>query len=247
MTEFKDHFSGHARQYASARPDYPAELFKFLAGLTPRRELACDLATGNGQAATALADWFHNVYASDASDDQIKQATPHPRVKYHCRPAESCDLGDNTVDLVTVAQAAHWLDLEKFYPEVRRVLRKSGILALWCYGISTVNEQVDACFHHLYESILGPYWPPERHLVENGYAQLEFPFDAMATPNFELSMQWSCDQYLAYLRSWSASQRYQQDQGKDPVSQIETDLRQSWPTRPTTVHWPISMKVARMN
>lgn len=246
MTAFKDHFSGHAQQYANARPGYPAELFEYLAGLVPDRTLACDLATGNGQAAVALAAFFDRVYASDASRGQIQQAIPHPRVQYHCQPAESCGLDDSTADLISVAQAAHWLDHGQFYPEVRRVLKRRGILALWCYGISTVNAQVDACFQRLYESILGPYWPPERRHVESGYAQLEFPFATLSTPHFELRVNWSCDEYLAYLRSWSASQRYLQEHRRDPVKQIERALRRAWSSTAETVHWPISMKVARL-
>ena len=43
---FKDHFSGHAGSYARYRPDYPSELFDYLATLTPRHEVALDCATG---------------------------------------------------------------------------------------------------------------------------------------------------------------------------------------------------------
>lgn len=68
---FKDHFSGHAGSYARYRPDYPGELFDYLATLTPRREMALDCATGNGQAAIGLARHFERVIATDGSIAQL--------------------------------------------------------------------------------------------------------------------------------------------------------------------------------
>ena len=55
---FKDRFSGHAAEYALYRPHYPKELFQYLASLAPNRDAAWDCATGNGQAAEMLAEYF---------------------------------------------------------------------------------------------------------------------------------------------------------------------------------------------
>lgn len=52
---FKDHFSGHAKQYARYRPAYPAALYDWLAGEAPARHCAWDVASGNGQAAVEIA------------------------------------------------------------------------------------------------------------------------------------------------------------------------------------------------
>src|SRR4051812_19118878 len=126
-----DHFSRQAAGYSVYRPSYPDALFDFVAGLAPARRRAWDCATGNGQAAVGLARLFESVVATDASAAQIAHAHRHPRVAYRVAPAESSGLEAGTIDLVTVAQAAHWLDLDAFYEEVRRVLVPGGAIALW--------------------------------------------------------------------------------------------------------------------
>ncbi len=113
--KFKDHFSGHAGQYARFRPQYPEALFSYLALLAPARELAWDCATGNGQAAIGLAAHFERVIATDASSQQIESAEPHSRVEYRVAPAENSRLPADSVDLVTVAQAVHWFDVPAFF------------------------------------------------------------------------------------------------------------------------------------
>jgi len=140
---FKDHFSTLASNYADARPGYPDEMFEWLALQCPRRRLAWDAGCGNGQASVALAGFFGEVYATDPSEAQIKKAQPHERVQYAVENAEDCSLGDHTANLVTVAQAYHWFDHERFCEEARRVLSNDGVIAMWSYAESMVNTDVD--------------------------------------------------------------------------------------------------------
>ena len=58
----------------------------------------------------------------------------HPRVEYRVAPAERSGLPDAAVDLVTLALAAHWFDLPRFYAEVRRVGRPRTAIALISSG-----------------------------------------------------------------------------------------------------------------
>ena len=243
-TQFKDHFSDHAAAYAAARPTYPAALFEWLASLAGEHGLAVDFATGNGQAACGLARHFRRVYASDASAQQLVAATAHPRVEYHCEPAEACGLEDSSADLITVAQAAHWLDHQRFYAEAMRVLTPTGVIAVWCYGGNRVEPAIDEVFDRFYKS-LDTHWPSERTHIAAGYRTLPFPFDELTAPTFQLVCHWTCDEFLAYLRSWSASQRCQQQTGQDPVANVETAFRQLWGKQPRTVRWPLSLRVGR--
>ena len=84
-------YSPFAAQYAQSRPGYPAELFSDLAALVPGRDLAWDGATGNGQAAVAVAEHFDRVIATDASAEQIRHAHRHPRVEYRVATSEAAD------------------------------------------------------------------------------------------------------------------------------------------------------------
>ncbi len=244
---FRDHFSGQARAYAQFRPQYPKELFAWLAGLLTERKLAWDCATGSGQAAVALADCFAQVIATDASAEQIRNAMPNERVEYRVAAAEASGLASDSCDLITVAQALHWFDPEAFYGEAARVLKTEGVLAIWSYTFLEVDSAVNAIVNHFYEATVGPYWPPERTLVENGYRDLSFPFPEMEVPLFSLAAEWTLADLLGYLRTWSASQRYLREKGNDPVSTIEDDLRRVWsdPDEARTVRWPLVFRVGR--
>src|SRR5215470_11482152 len=140
--EFKDHFSKRAAGYAAARPTYPPALFEWLASIVHRRELVWDCATGNGQAAGGLAAHFARVVATDASSAQIEHARPFPRVQYRVAGADRSGLEPGSVDLVTVAQAMHWIDPPSFYAEVRRVAAPGGIIAVWSYALLRINPVI---------------------------------------------------------------------------------------------------------
>lgn len=247
-TGFADHFSALAAEYARYRPHYPQELFTYLAGLAPGKTLAWDCATGSGQAAVALAEHFECVIATDASVAQIDAATPHPGVTYQVSIAEDSGLPDDSVDLVTVAQALHWLDLPRFYAEAQRVLAPGGILAAWSYGFQTVEgDAVDELLRHFYRDTVGPYWPAERALVDAGYCTLPFPFEEIASPPLAMQADWPLPQLLGYLRSWSATGRYIAARGHDPVEDLARGIAPLWgdPDRPRIVRWPLALRVGR--
>ncbi|KAA2284090.1 class I SAM-dependent methyltransferase [Arenimonas fontis] len=248
MADFKDHFSGHASQYAQARPTYPAALFEWLSGQCPYHELAWDAGCGNGQASLALARHFRRVHASDPSATQIAAAPADPRITWRVEPAERCSLPDHGADLVTVAQAYHWFEHERFIAEVRRVLRPGGLLAVWCYGLSEVDAAVDAVYFRLYRDILDSYWPPERRHIESGYRDLPFPLaEITEAPRFHMAHEWTLTQYLDYLRSWSASQRFLKETGRDAVAELAPAFSEAWgdPERPREVRWPLSLRAGR--
>ena len=246
---FADHFSAQATEYARHRPRYPAELFAWLAGQCQQHELAWDVGCGNGQASLALADQFQRVYASDPSAAQIAQCPAHPRIQFASEPAEQCSLAANSVDAVCVAQAYHWLDLSRFLPEVTRVGREGTLFCLLSYGLCRVDPAVDAVYDQLYEAILGRYWPAERIHVENAYADLAKPGLPIAdTPSFSMQPRWRLADYLGYLGSWSACQRYLQAEGRHPLSLVEAQLSAAWgdPQQTRRVNFPLRVFASRL-
>ena len=145
-----DHFSSVAGAYALRRPSYPDQLFAYLAGLTRDHDLAWDCAAGSGQASVPLARYFQKVIATDLSAAMLAQAPPHSAIEYRVALADESELDPGCADLVTVAQALHWLQLDTFYREVDRVLKPAGVLAVWTYGKQLLddpdlNEIVDLC------------------------------------------------------------------------------------------------------
>jgi SAM-dependent methyltransferase len=245
--EFKDHFSAHARDYREFRPDYPPELFEFLASVSPGRTLAWDCGTGNGQAAIALAKHFDRVVATDASAEQIAQAASHPRVDFAVAPAERSPLADSSADLIAVAQALHWFDHDRFYAEVRRVARPGGLLAATCYYEPSVSPEVDPVLRR-WEDFIRPYWTPERAWVDAGYRTIPFPFPAMVAPRFKLSLAATLTGFIGYLGTWSATKAYIKEHGANPVERFESKFARAWgkPTRVRKVTWQFNVRLGRV-
>jgi SAM-dependent methyltransferase len=245
---YADHFSRLAPAYASCRPRYPDGLFDYLAGLVSRHDLAWDCAAGSGQATIPLARRFNRVIATDISAAMLDQAPGSPAVEYRVAPAEASGLADATADLVTVAQALHWLNTETFYAEVGRVLVPGGVLAVWTYGAQYLDEPaLDSVLRHFYADIVGPYWAPERRHVESGYRTLPFPFPELESPVLAMQEIWSLAQLLGYVGTWSATQRFREELGHDPVDRLGQDLAQYWgdPSATRRVRWPLSLRVGR--
>lgn len=242
---FKDHFSGHASAYARYRPEYPNELYDYLATLTPRHAVALDCATGSGQAAVGLARHFDLVIATDGSVPQLRSAQAHPHVAYVGNLAEQPALRDRSVDLVAAAQAAHWFDHERFHPEMHRVLRPDGALALWTYGLTSIAPPIDAVVSHFYENVVGPYWPPERRHVENAYRDLPFPWREVTVPQFQLRLDWRLEDFIGYVGTWSATQRYTKVSAADPLPALRDEIAPLWGSNSRPVVWPLHLRVGR--
>jgi SAM-dependent methyltransferase len=244
MTTFKDHFSGHAADYAKFRPNYPLELFDYLALISPERELAWDCATGNGQAAVGLAEHFARVIATDASAQQIESAQPHPSISYRVAPAEGSGIDPNSMDLILVAQALHWFDMDRFFKEAKRVSKKSGILAVSTYLHVRINFEIDAILSRFYHETTGPYWPPERELVEANFESIQFPFAELPSRQFEIRQQWNLAQLAGYFRTWSATKKFIAARGFDPVDSLTQELGSVWHDRERVrqVTWPLKLR-----
>jgi SAM-dependent methyltransferase len=192
-----------------------------------------------------LAFVFDRVIATDASEKQIANAEPHERVKYCVAPAETSRIESGTVDLIMVAQALHWFDLERFYAEARRVLKSGGVLAASAYNLLHINPAIDEVVNRYYYEVVGPFWPQERKLVEQ-FDNLPFPFHEIDPPRFEMTAYWNLDHLVGYLRTWSSTQRFIAERGSDPLEQIIDELRGVWgfPEQTRTVIWPLTLRVS---
>jgi SAM-dependent methyltransferase len=222
-------------------------LFRYLATVAPGKQLAWDCGTGNGQAAVALAEMFEQVIATDASEKQIANAETHRRVGYRVAPAEESGIESNTVDLITVAQALHWFDLERFCAEVRRVSKPEGVVAAWAYKLAQVDPAIDRVVNHYYSEVVGAHWPAERVLVEK-FEDLPWPFPPIPAPPFEMVAAWDAAHFIGYLRTWSATQRFMAANHCDPLKDVEEDLRSTWgdAEQPRRVVWPLTVRVGRV-
>ena len=245
---FKDYFSKQASAYTRYRPHYPAPLFAYLAELTIDHQLAWDCATGSGQAARGLTNYFEKIIATDASDKQIANATAHERITYKVAAAERTEIASESVDLIVVAQALHWFDLDKFYAEVRRISKSGGVLAALSYSLFRITPAIDRLVDKFYTDELGPFWPAERKFVDDNYQSIIFPFQELSTPSFKMEASWDSSQLIGYLKTWSAVQRFKGTHKTDPVEAFAQDLNREWgrPGEKKGINWPINMRVGRV-
>jgi SAM-dependent methyltransferase len=245
---FKDHFSTKSGDYAAYRPTYPHALVDYLAGLCPQTDLALDVGCGTGQLSVLLADRFERVIATDASAPQIEKAQAHDRVEYHVAKAEQSGLAAASADLITAGQAAHWFNLDAFYAEVRRVGKPGAVLALITYGVIEADPDIDPLVRHFYKDVVGPYWPPERRHVEEGYRSFAFPFEEWTAPPLAIEVPWRASDLLGYVDTWSAVRGLEAAQGRQPVEEFGRELQALWgePERRRPIRFPLSLRVGRL-
>ncbi|WP_443937034.1 class I SAM-dependent methyltransferase [Pedobacter sp. MW01-1-1] len=242
----KDNFSTQSADYAIFRPTYPKDLYAFLYTLIAHADSAWDCATGTGQVATELAKHFKQVYATDISENQIANASKMPNIFYNVESSDKTDSASKSFDLITVAQAIHWFNFEEFYNEVKRTLKPDGIFAVLGYGLMFIDEKVDAVVHKLYEEILGKFWDPERKYIEENYQTIPFPFEEIPSPSYSIKNNWTFEQLIGYLNTWSALQHYKKANEQNPIELVLTELKTAWgDAKEKEVTFPVLLRVGK--
>jgi ubiquinone/menaquinone biosynthesis C-methylase UbiE len=244
----KDNFSTQAKAYAAHRPTYPEALVRELVMLTNEQENVWDCATGNGQLAALLSPWFSSVYATDISQKQLDHAVQKENIGYRLATAEAPGFPDGFFDLVTVGQAVHWFDFQRFYETVRRVGKPNSILAIIGYGMFKSHPKLDAVVQHFYVDITGPYWDPERRYLDEKYQTIPFPFEEIHLSPHKMRLNWTLDDMVGYLNTWSALHHYIRANESNPIDLIIKDLEQNWGSDETiAVTWDVLTRVGKIN
>jgi len=243
--KFNDLFSDNSEAYKQFRPTYPQELFAYLSSISKHHQTAWDCATGTGQSAVSLSNYYSKIIATDASASQIKNAEKKQGVVYQIATAENSHIDTGSIDLITVAQAFHWFNVDEFAEEVNRVLKDNGIIAIWTYNLLSIRENLDKEIIYLYKTILGEHWPEERKMVEKGYKNVQLPFTEIKAPSFNLSAHWNLSQLIGYLCTWSATKKYKEKFGTNPVEEVYNNIADAWgdPENVLQIKWLLSIKV----
>jgi len=240
----KDLFSHHANQYAAFRPTYPKALYDFIFSHVKNFRVAWDAGTGNGQVARDLSRQFEQVIASDISAKQLEHAYQAKNIFYF-QSAENILFSNKRFDLICVAQAIHWFDREKFYTEVKRVAGPDCIVAVWGYGLLTVNLDIDILIKDFYSNVIGPYWDKERKLIDEEYETIDFPFSEMEVPAFAFSFPWTLTELQGYLNTWSSVQKYILENKTNPVENLMARIQPFWESEKMEVKFPLFLRLGR--
>jgi ubiquinone/menaquinone biosynthesis C-methylase UbiE len=221
LSILKDLFSTQSSEYSRFRPTYPAALVEEISSLCAHHDLAWDAGTGNGQLAVMLAEHFKHVTGTDISEKQLANAAKKSNIDYSISDSKTTAFKDHSVDLVTVAQAVHWFDFDAFYAEVKRVLKKNGVIALIGYGVMRSDRATDAIIQDFYHNIVGPYWDQERRLIDEAYVTIPFPFKEIGLKKYNMHYSWNIDQLMGYFSTWSALQHYLKKTAHDPLPELK--------------------------
>ena len=245
----KDLFSAHASEYAKYRPTYPIELVEYIASLAENKACALDCATGNGQAAILLAEFFEQVYATDLSEKQIEAAQQHPRITYLVSTAESTPFEENTFDAITIAQAYHWVNHQKFAEEATRIGKPNAIVAVIGYNLfRCANEQVTRLVDDFYHDVTDPYWEPERKYVENFYRNAPFDFQELpVSKSFRMNTNWTLLQMEGYINTGSAIKKFIKVNGYNPVPSLIANIKPIWGQKEfIPFNFPLALRIGRV-
>lgn len=221
-------FNLKSEQYANARPRYPVDFYKHLINLLDTHYRLWDCACGNGQVAIDLVDYFDELYATDSSENQIKNAFKHHKIKYQVTQSEYTSFPDDYFDMICVAQALHWFNLKDFFKEAERVLKPNGVLAIFGYGYIKVGDEVDNILEKEMYAVIDEFWSDGNRMILSGFRGVTFPFTKVDIPTFSMNQNWSLSSLLAYLDTWSAVKRYNEHNNENITQTLKSHLQKIW-------------------
>ena len=209
----------HAQAYSQFRPVYPEKVLSLIAGFITKNggkfDLALDVACGSGQSTWYLAEKFKRCIGVDISAAQVecgrKKALETGQSKVEFRVGDACNTGaeSGSVDLLTCAQAWHWLDAEQFIREATRVLAPNGCLAVYGYGnVCLSHVGCQRIISDFYSNTLKGCWHPNRSLIDDCYSSVVLPFPKTERHDLSMEVSMSLAELIGYLSSWSGYQEY---------------------------------------
>ena len=158
---FHPRFGHAAEEFQRYRPDYPRELFERILAAVPagRRERAIDLGAGTGKSTRALVPHFREVIAVEPDAGMAAKLKPEiPAAIVTTVTAEDCSQPPSSVDLITVGNALHWMDVQRVFANVHTWLRPGGIFAVYDRPLPKTTPAIDAI---VLAELRGP-WKPHR-------------------------------------------------------------------------------------
>ncbi len=243
----KDRFSDNASGYARFRPEYPSYLFDHIYSNVYSFGTAWDAGTGNGQVATVLARKFNKVYATDISVKQLMKVPTLPNLSSFVADETAPQIADQSVDLVTVAQAIHWFDIKKFETELRRLVKPGGLIAFWGYGLVQLPDKCQPHLHTFYTSTVGPFWDPERKHIDSAYKNIRLDFEEIQfNESFRMAYNWDLEQFEGYLNTWSAVGNYKKEKNENPVPALIDALKGVAESNHFDVEFQLFLKLYRV-
>ena len=167
-----------------------------------------DVGCGSGQSILPWTDVFTSCVGTDISPAQIecaRQSVVRDNVKFETCSADKLPFGDKTVDMLICAEAWHWMDHTTVIPEIQRVLKSPGVVAVFGYSRPVLcNPHAEAFIEKFYTDTLKEYWHPKKQHVDDMYKQLPMPYPTKIERIFHHKQTIPCSIFFGFLGTWTA-------------------------------------------
>lgn len=221
-------YAAHAHIYSKYRPTYPIAVVEAITSYVTRLGgslgHALDVACGSGQSTFYLKDTFKLITGVDISKAQLEEAKSKcqkeniDNIQFLTGSGMELPVESESVDVVTIAQALHWLDIDKFFTECKRVLKPRGCVAVYGYGnVCLINKQCNELVSNFYSNTLQGCWHDARHHIDEEYRSIHMPFSNTQRIDTSMPYETSLDAFIGYVSTWSGYQKYCEDHPKNTV------------------------------
>ncbi len=128
------------------------------------------------------------------------------------------------------------------------MVKPNGIIAAWAYCLPAITPEIDPLIQNFHDVTLDKYWREENRLVEKGYTTIPFPFTQIAAPDFFVEKQMNLYDFIGYLNTWSATQRFITEHGTNPTTPLLNELKVPWKDSnfDRKITWKLFLKIGRV-
>lgn len=210
---FEPRFGHAADEFQRYRPDYPAALYDRVLSAIPeeRRDRAMDLGAGTGIVTAHLFRHFREVIAVEPDVGMAsKIAELLPGVMIRNVTAEDCVQPPDTVDLISIANALHWMNDQRVFANARSWLRAGAVLAIFDRPLPKAGSAIDAI---TLGELRGPWKPHrdprlKRDLNWETQVRAASGFRVLEQTKFPYTVEMSPSDYVGFWRSTSYGSAY---------------------------------------
>ncbi|XP_055898627.1 putative methyltransferase DDB_G0268948 [Biomphalaria glabrata] len=198
-----------AQAYAAYRPKYPQALFDAIMTYhdevtTNGRSMALDVCCGPGQSTLPLVPLFEKVVGVDISQDLLDHMPKDiPNLTtYMCAAEDLSMIESQSVDLVTTGASLHWLNTDKFFKEVKRILKPGGTFAAYMvHSEDLCNEEANNAYKEFLVT-MKDYLTSRTLLISNKYETIDVHFDCLKRMDIPVMDEMTIDHFKCYMASF---------------------------------------------
>lgn len=219
-------FSGKAEDYSRARPGYANEFIEYLynkIGINKKSVIA-DIGSGTGKFSRYLLDMGSRVFCVEPNEDMRKiserELSSYSNFISVIGEAGNTTLKDNSMDFITVAQAFHWFDIEKFRLESRRILKPRGkVILVW--NSRDINNIVNKVSYEIYKRYCTDFNGLSGGIIKDDARIDKFFYSRYERIEFENNLHYNRENFIRRSLSSSYSLNPDDEKYDEYIKEIE--------------------------